>query len=85
MTDSPAADHGTGDSTGEGTEDAKAAHPRGQPPQSTLAQLYKQCESAASRGDCAAVRRIVDQITRTDRGYRDRFAKDSPVAKCLAE
>ena len=47
--------------------------------------LYRQCETAARQGDCAAVRRLVSQITRTDRGYRARIARDSAVGKCLAE
>lgn len=54
-------------------------------PKVSLEQLYKQCESAAQRGDCAAVRSLVGRITKSDRGYRARVAKDSPVAKCLAE
>jgi hypothetical protein len=48
-------------------------------------ELYAQCESAARRGDCAAVRRIVERITRSARGYRERIAKEPAVAKCLAE
>jgi hypothetical protein len=47
--------------------------------------LYQQCEAAAQRGDCAVVRRLVSRIARTDRGYRARVAKDSPVGKCLTE
>jgi hypothetical protein len=47
-------------------------------------RLYRQCEVAAERGDCAAVRRLVVRITRQDRGYRERIAKDSAVARCLA-
>ena len=54
-------------------------------PKASLEQLYKQCESAAQRGDCATVRSLVDRITKSDRGYRARVAKDSAVAKCLAE
>jgi hypothetical protein len=50
-----------------------------------LAQLYQQCEAAARRGDCAAVRLMVDRIATSDRGYRARVPKGSPVAKCLAE
>jgi hypothetical protein len=50
-----------------------------------LAQLYQQCESAARRGDCVAVRLMVGRIAKTDGGYLARVAKDSPVAKCLAE
>jgi hypothetical protein len=47
--------------------------------------LSRQCEAAALRGDCATVRRLVDRIGRTDRSYRARVAKDSPVGKCLVE
>jgi hypothetical protein len=50
-----------------------------------LGQLHRECESAARRGDCAMVRRMVGRITKSDRGYRARLAKDSPIAKCLAE
>jgi hypothetical protein len=51
----------------------------------SLDQLYKDCETAARRGDCVAVRKMVGKITKTDRGYRARAAKDAAVAKCLAE
>lgn len=51
----------------------------------TLEQLYQQCETAARRGDCATVRRLVVRITTRDRGYRARIAKDSAVGKCLAD
>jgi hypothetical protein len=56
------------------------------PPRSDAGgDLYQQCEVAAHRGDCATVRRLVGRITRTDRGYLARVAKDSSVGKCLAE
>jgi hypothetical protein len=61
----------------------KATRPR--PSSDRRAQLYEQCESAARRGDCVAVKRILGRITKTDRGYRARLAKDSAIAKCLAE
>lgn len=54
-------------------------------PGAPLAQLYQQCEAAARRGDCAAVRLMVDRIAKLDRDYRARVAKGSPVAKCLAK
>lgn len=54
-------------------------------PAGPLAQLYEQCEAAARRGDCVAVRVMVGRITKADRSYRARIAKDSAVAKCLAE
>jgi hypothetical protein len=47
--------------------------------------LYRQCEAAAARGDCAEARRLVDQISTTDRGYRARIGKASRIGKCLAE
>ena len=55
------------------------------PGSTELARLHQQCESAARRGDCPVVRQLVERITRADRGYRARVAKDSAVAKCLAE
>jgi len=58
---------------------------RGPVTREALAALYKQCAAAAQGGDCAAVKRLVEQIARTDRGYRARVAKDAAVAKCLAE
>lgn len=50
-----------------------------------LDQLYKQCEAAARRGDCATVRWLVGRITGSAPSYRTRVAKDSAIAKCLAE
>jgi hypothetical protein len=50
-----------------------------------MVRLHRQCETAARRGDCPAVKQLVERITRTDRGYRGRIAKDSAVAKCLAD
>jgi hypothetical protein len=69
---------------------ANAVAPKRRPPPApprpdAAGDPYRQCEAAAGRGDCATVRRLVDQITRTDPSYRDRVAKDSPVGKCLAE
>lgn len=78
----------TSGSTGAGDrrEDAApAARSRGSAPSAGLAQLHRACEAAARRGDCAAVRRIVDQISRIDQGYRGRIGTDSAVARCLAE
>jgi hypothetical protein len=49
-----------------------------------LDRLYKQCSSAARRGDCVVVRRLVAQIKLQDRGYRGRIARDAAVEKCLA-
>jgi hypothetical protein len=46
--------------------------------------LYAQCEAAAERGDCAAVRRLADRIRAADPGYRARVRRDSAIARCLA-
>lgn len=61
---------------------ALPARPSG-PSSTELSRLHQQCETAARRGDCPAVRQLVERITRADRGYRGRIAKDSAVAKCL--
>jgi hypothetical protein len=45
--------------------------------------LVEQCEAAARRGDCPAVRRLVEQISRTDPGYRARVVQDAAFARCL--
>jgi hypothetical protein len=82
----PQADAGEAAKNAEPAETTIAKHDKsGAAPAVPLAQLYQQCESAARRGDCTAVRRMVGQITKTDRDYRARVAKGSPVAKCLAE
>jgi len=67
------------EATGAGHDKQQAA------PAVPLEQLYKQCASAARRGDCAAVRLMVGRIKKSDRSYRTRVAKDAAVAKCLAE
>ena len=64
---------------------APGAAPPGNAPRGSLGPLYRQCESAARQGDCVGVKRIVGKITTTDRSYRARLAKDSPIAKCLAD
>ena len=47
-------------------------------------QLARQAESAASRGDCAAVRTIVARIKKQDeRFFKTRLGKNAAVAKCL--
>lgn len=49
----------------------------------STAELIRQCESAAQRGDCDAVRRLVGQIAQTDRDYAARVGPDSAIGKCL--
>jgi hypothetical protein len=50
----------------------------------TIEELAKQAESAASRGDCAAVKSIVARIKQLNEGfYRTRLGKSAAVTKCL--
>jgi hypothetical protein len=53
--------------------------------QAELEEMYRQCESAARRGDCATVRQMVGRIAKTDRSYRARIVKQAAVARCLAD
>lgn len=47
-------------------------------------QLFHECQTAATRGDCAAVKSIAGRIARTNASlYRDRVVKDTSIAKCL--
>lgn len=50
----------------------------------TIAQLVKQCEAAAAKNDCAAVRTIARKIEKQDPStYRSKLAKNAAVARCL--
>ncbi len=47
-------------------------------------QLVKQCESAAARNDCAAVRVLAKRIKSADAAaYQQRVAKNAAIARCL--
>jgi hypothetical protein len=49
-----------------------------------VSQLVKQCESAAARGDCAAVRVIAGRIKSEDStAYSQRVMKNSSITRCL--
>lgn len=49
-----------------------------------IEQLVKQCETAAARGDCAAVRVIAQKIlTSSPSVYKARVANNSALHKCL--
>ena len=49
-----------------------------------VTQLVKQCESAAARGDCAAVRVIAGRIKSEDASaYSQRVMRNSSIARCL--
>ncbi len=51
-----------------------------------VSQLVKQCESAAARKDCAAVRVLAKRIQAADPGaYKQRVAANTAIARCLAE
>ncbi len=50
----------------------------------TVAQLVKQCEAAAAKNDCAAVRTIVQKIAKADpAAYRLKLSKNTAVTRCL--
>jgi len=53
--------------------------------QELLEKMYKQCVTAARRGDCEAVRKMVVRIAKTDRNYRARVANEEAVATCLSQ
>jgi hypothetical protein len=71
---------GPGASAGGGE---RSASPTSTP--TPIAELYRQCASAARRGDCATVRQVVRRLSRAERGDPARLARDPAVAKCLAE
>nr|MDQ3370564.1 hypothetical protein [Myxococcota bacterium] len=49
-----------------------------------LEQLAKQAESAARRGDCAAVRLAVTRIRKQDEAfYQGRLQRNAAVTRCL--
>jgi len=50
----------------------------------SLDQLFKQCQLAAARGDCDAVKQLAARIAKASATvYRDRVTKDAAVVKCL--
>ena len=52
--------------------------------ESSVAQLVTQCEAAAARNDCTAVRALAQKIaTRDPQLYRTRLVKNANVARCL--
>jgi hypothetical protein len=52
--------------------------------EASIDQLVQQCESAAVRGDCAAVRIMAGRIKKTDPGaYRDRVERNTKITRCL--
>jgi hypothetical protein len=54
------------------------------PPPVSNDQLLRECQAAAARGDCAAVRSFAVRMRAQDAAfYRDTFARDADIAKCL--
>lgn len=52
--------------------------------QARVLQMVKQCESAAARGDCAAVKVLAAKIRAQDAAtYKARVAKNASIARCL--
>ncbi len=53
--------------------------------ETVLVQQLRECQAAAKRGDCAAVRTMVERLRARDAAfYRTAVAKDAAIAKCLA-
>lgn len=51
---------------------------------SLVTQLVKQCESAAARNDCVAVRVLAKRIKSADAdAYKQRVATNTAIARCL--
>ena len=70
------------ESTAATTGSAQDARRSALPP--AIDQLVKQCEAAAVRGDCRAVKNLAAQIAKSDPGaYKARIAKNSALARCL--
>ena len=52
----------------------------------TLEQLVKQCETAAARGDCAAVRAIAQKILATaPAAYKSRVTSNAAINRCMPD
>jgi hypothetical protein len=54
------------------------------PASSELEQLYRKCEAAAQRGECAVVKQLMARISRRDRSYGAKAAKSAEIARCLS-
>lgn len=65
-------------------EDRQVSKDTAKQVQPTLEQLVKQCETAAARGDCAAVRVIAQKIlTTAPTAYKSRVAQNASINRCL--
>jgi hypothetical protein len=50
----------------------------------SIDELIKQCEAAATRGDCATAKRLATQIEQTDaKVFRARVAPNAKIKACL--
>jgi hypothetical protein len=54
-------------------------------PAGKTAPLAPQCLAAARRGDCAAARRLVQQIRQAEPESLERVTRDQAVDRCLSE
>lgn len=53
---------------------------------STIEQLVKQCETAAARGDCAAVRALAQKIlTTAPATYKSKVANNAAINRCMPD
>jgi hypothetical protein len=72
----------TGEANGEDAEREGGKHEREREP--SIDQLVNQCISAASRGDCAAVRATASRVKKADPGaFRARLERQPTIARCL--
>lgn len=64
--------------------DSPTGAPAGQAQQPTVAQLVKQCETAAAKGDCSTVRTLAARIAKSDPAtYKQRIANNAAITRCL--
>jgi len=67
-----------------GSPSAGGSRGEGRPRGPSVTQLAKQSETAASRGDCAAVRAIVSQIRRLDPAFeKAHVERNAAVKRCV--
>lgn len=80
----PAADDGASVVDTVAVESTSVARGPRTAPSASLDQLAKQSQTAAARGDCAAVRVIVGRIRKLDATFhKDHVANNAAVARCV--
>jgi len=70
----------------QGEDRVTADTAKAQAQQTTLDQLVKQCETAAAKGDCPAVRSLAQRIFSTSpAAYKTRVANKPAIVRCLPQ